>query len=108
MPSILYITPVDKLQEKISEQIKPVAGLVGVYVSLNKTQKSTEEMLTAAGIDTSRMFFIDCVTTEQLRDDVLHVKPEDLDTLSLAIASFIKDIPGEKFLAIDALSTLLI
>jgi archaellum biogenesis ATPase FlaH len=48
------------------------------------------------------------VTTEKSRDDVLHISPEQLDMLSNAIKEFIKEINGEKYLLIDALSTLLI
>lgn len=55
-----------------------------------------------------RFFFIDCVTNEKTQEDVLHISPNDLEKLSYSINSFIKEIKGEKFLIIDALSTLLI
>jgi len=108
MTSLLIITSVEKLQEKINTTVKSFKNTIGIYVSLNKTQKSTEDILKNQKIDSSKLFFIDCVTTEKTRDDVLHIAPHQLDILSTAINAFIKDIKGEKYLIIDALSTLLI
>jgi archaellum biogenesis ATPase FlaH len=59
-------------------------------------------------INVDKIFFIDCVTSEKTHEDVLHITPDDLDTLNDATLTFIKDIEGKKFLIIDALSTLLI
>ena len=108
MTSLLIITSVEKLQDKINTTVKSLENTIGIYVSLNKTQKSTEDILKKQEIDTKKLFFIDCVTTEKTRDDVLHIGPNQLDLLSTAINAFIKDIKGEKYLIIDALSTLLI
>jgi len=108
MTSQLIITSVEELQDTINAKVKSFNGIVGIYVSLNKTQKSTEEILKKSGVKTEKLFFIDCVTTEKSRDDVLHISPEQLDMLSEAIKEFIKEIKAEKFLIIDALSTLLI
>ena len=108
MASLLIITSVENLQNKINETIKSFNGLPGVYVSLNKPQKSSEEILKKNNIKTDKLFFIDCVTSEKTREDVLHIPPNQLDKLSEAINTFIKDIKGKKFLIIDALSTLLI
>jgi archaellum biogenesis ATPase FlaH len=108
MPSLLVITSVEKLQDKIIELVGSMNGKIGIYVSLNKTQKSIEDILKKNEIKTDKLFFIDCVTTQQTREDVLHISPRELDKLSYAINTFIKDIKGEKFLIIDALATLLI
>lgn len=108
MSSLLTITDVELLQDGINATLRTYNRKPGIYVSINKTQKSTEELLLREGIDTKKIFFVDCVTTEKTRDDVLHIEPQNLDLLSTAIKEFIKDIPGEKFLIIDALSTLLI
>jgi len=108
MASKLIITTVENLQPRINGIVSSLAGKPGVYVSLNKTQKSVEEIFKAGKIDTKKMFFIDCVTSDQTKDYVLHIRPTDLDRLSYAINSFFKEIKGDKFLIIDALSTLLI
>lgn len=47
--------------------------------------------------NTNKLFFIDCVTSDKTRDDVLHIAPNQLELLSSAINSFIKDIKEEKF-----------
>jgi archaellum biogenesis ATPase FlaH len=108
MSSLLIITPVEKLENKIISVIKSLKNLPGVYVSLNKTQKSTENILKKAGINTKKLFFIDCVTSEKTKDDVLHIPPTKLDLLSSAICAFMKDIKGEEFVIVDAFATLLI
>jgi archaellum biogenesis ATPase FlaH len=108
MTSVLFLTPVDRLQGSLVNVLKKLESTPGVYVSLNKTQKSTELFLKEKGIDTAKLFFIDCVTADKTRDDVLHVGPADLVLLADAIACFAREIKGDKFLIIDALSTLLI
>ncbi|HJX50334.1 hypothetical protein A3K73_05585 [Candidatus Pacearchaeota archaeon RBG_13_36_9] len=108
MSSLLIITPVEKLQKKINKIVSSMQNCTGIYVSLNKTQKSIEETLKKNKIKTEKIFFIDCVTSEKQKEEVLHISPRDLEKLSYAISSFIKEIKGEKFLIIDALSTLLI
>lgn len=108
MPSILIITAVDKLQGAIVRAIASLQNTPGIYVSLNKTQKSAELMLNQNKCRTDKLFFIDCMTSEKTRDDVLHISPSQLDMLATAIEAFITEIKGEKYLVIDAISTLLI
>lgn len=108
MTSILLITPVEKLQSDIIEVIRKLQNIPGIYVSLNKTQRSIEEIIHQNSLNTEKLFFIDCVTSEQTRDDVLHISPVHLEQLAEAIRAFIKEIRGEKYLIIDAISTLLI
>lgn len=108
MTSILEITSVENLQSRINRSVKSFNNDYIIYVSLNKTQKSVERILKNEGISVSKIFFIDCVTNEKTRDDVMHIPPTDLEKLRFAIGSFIKEISGKKFLVIDALSTLLI
>jgi archaellum biogenesis ATPase FlaH len=108
MSSTLVITDVEELQNKINAAVKTLSYNPGIYVSLNKTQKSIEEIFKSNGIEVDRLFFIDCVTSEKTRDDVLHISPNSLDMLYTAIEAFINDIEQDKFLVIDALSTLLI
>ncbi len=108
MTSLLIIISVEKLQSSVNSIVKSFKNIPGIYVSLNKTQKSTENILRKNKINTNKIFFIDCVTSEKTREDVLHIAPDQLDLLSSAINTFIKDIKGKKFLILDALSTLLI
>jgi len=108
MTSTLIITSVDKLQKRINSTVKSFKSIPGVYVSLNKTHKSIEKIFENVGIKTNKIFFIDCVTSEKAKSDVLHIAPTQLDLLSAAIRAFIKNIKEKKFLVIDAISTLLI
>ena len=89
MTSLLVITSVERLQNRINSVVSSFKKTPGVYVSLNKTQKSTEDILKENRINTNKLFFIDCVTSEKTRDDVLHVAPDQLDLLSSAINTFI-------------------
>ncbi|MFA6072793.1 MAG: hypothetical protein WC758_01640 [Candidatus Woesearchaeota archaeon] len=108
MSSTLIIIDVKDLQKEINKLIKLRNSIFGIYVSLNKTHEDVEKILKNSGVDTRKLFFIDCVTNERKEEDVLHVRPTDLDKLSYIINVYIKEIPGKKFLLIDALSTLLI
>jgi len=108
MSSLLRITSVEKLQKETSKIVASFSGTPGVYVSLNKTQKGVEDMLRKDGVDVSKLFFIDCVSAGSGKEDSLNISPGNLEGLSYAINDFIKEIPGKKFLIIDALSTLLI
>jgi archaellum biogenesis ATPase FlaH len=108
MVSTLIIISVENLQKEVNGIVKTLNKMPGIYISLNKTHESIENILKKEKINTNKLFFIDCVTSEQKRDDVLHISPRELSKLSSAISTFIKDIPGKKFLIIDALSTLLI
>ena len=108
MASKLIITSIENLQTKVNEIIKSHKDKLGIYVCLNKTQKSIENIFSKESINTSKLFFIDCVTSERAREDVIYVSPDNLDKLKSAIFSAIRDIQGDKFLIIDALSTFLI
>jgi archaellum biogenesis ATPase FlaH len=108
MASELKIIKVEQLQAKVNGIVKSFDNMPGLYVSLNKTQKSTEQIFKKSNISTKKIFFIDCVTSTGARDDVLHISPAELELLGCAINDFMVNIKGEKFLIIDALSTLLI
>jgi archaellum biogenesis ATPase FlaH len=108
MSSCLIIAPVEKVQNEIIKAVGTFRGAVGICVSLNKTWQGTELFLKQANLKTENLFFIDCVTAERTREDVLHIKPNDVDKLSTAIKSFIKEINSQTFVVIDSLATLLI
>jgi archaellum biogenesis ATPase FlaH len=108
MNSKLIIENVETLQGKINSVVGSFENIPGIYICLNKTQKGTEVIFKEEGIKIDKLFFIDCVTSEKSRSDVLHIDPHQLEILNSAIHNFINDINGEKILIIDALSTLLI
>ncbi|MCC7574758.1 hypothetical protein KO361_04155 [Candidatus Woesearchaeota archaeon] len=107
MTSELIILPVEKIQTETNKQIKQRKNEYGLYVSLNKPHESLESSLKKENINTQRLFFIDCVSTEQTQDKIV-IHPTETETLSTAINYFLKNIPGKKYLIIDTLSTLLI
>jgi archaellum biogenesis ATPase FlaH len=108
MPSKLIITPIEKLDKETIKIVKSLPDIPVIYIALNKTQKSIEELLIKNGIDIKKIFFIDCVTPSKIRGDVLYLHPTQLGDLYSAIEEFTKKIKGKKFLILDALSTLLI
>ncbi|MFH1257358.1 MAG: hypothetical protein ABIG96_01845 [Candidatus Micrarchaeota archaeon] len=108
MGSTLIITSVEALQKEINQLLSNRKEEWGIYLSLNKSQKSAAEAFSKAGIGTDRLFFIDCVATQQARRDVLHFKPTELEQVEYAVKMYIDEIPGRKFVLVDALSTLLI
>lgn len=105
MTSTLIITSVEQLQKKIVQKNKELKDKTGVYINLNKPWEATETML---GGHNSNIFFIDCVSNQELGRDVIHIQPDDLETLSLAIKEYMKHIKGEKYIFIDTLATFLI
>ncbi len=108
MTSTLIVTRVENIQKIANATVKSFKGAPGVYVSLNKTHKKIDGILQKEGISTKKLFFIDCISPEKTREDTLYIHPTELEKLSSAINTFINEIEGDKFLVIDALSTLLI
>jgi len=108
MSSILIKTSIERLQKEVVKTLSQLQDSVGIFVSLNKTQKSVEAILRENNINIDKLFFIDCVTSEQSRESVIHIRPNNLNLLFTTIEAFVKEIPGNKFLIIDAISTLLI
>ena len=107
MKSKLVIVSVEKLQSEIVSTLLSFEG-IGVYVSLNKTQKGIINLLEKNKVDTKKLFFVDCVGSNKEDKKVIQVSPSKLDELGYAINSFLQEIKGDKFLIIDALSTLMI
>jgi archaellum biogenesis ATPase FlaH len=108
MKSLLIITSVEDLQKEINASVKLFGNAKGIYVSLNKTEKRIKNIFSQDGIDVKNLFFIDCVGSSKADGRVMQISPTDLDSLSNAISSFVKEIKEKKFLIIDAISTLLI
>ncbi len=107
MASVLVITEVERLQQEIVSAVRGLSEMPGIYVSLNKTQRSVAQILSAEKINPENIFFVDCVTKDTDKD-VVHIPPDKLEYLYTALEAFIREIKGDKYLLIDALSTLLI
>jgi len=108
MSSLLIVTSVDRLQPQINAVVRALNNMPGAFISLNKTQRSTEQAISSAGVGTDKIFFIDCVTSEKTREDVLHLPPDALNMLAAAIGEFVQDVKGQKYILVDSLPTLLI
>lgn len=113
--SVLVVSPIDKLQNSIDQACKDLVetGNPLLYVSLNKPHDVVKQAFEKAGIDTSKIFFIDCLakSSSQVSEQayVVHIEnPADLTSLEIAISEFLEKIEGEKSVVIDALATLLI
>jgi len=109
MGSVLVTTSVENLQNGINSVMRTFGDVSGIYVSLNKTRSGVEKALQKARINTNKVFFIDCVSSEEEKDEnILYLKPSDLDTLAYSINTFVKQIKQRKYILIDSLATLLI
>ncbi len=113
--SSLVITDVENIQNTSNDILKRFVdkSLAGAYVCINRPQHAVKRILDEQNIDMDKIFFIDCISSSLLEtkkeDNVMHISnPSDLTGLSIAISEFIKRVPGDKYLLIDALGTLLI
>ena len=109
--SRLMETPADQLQDDILSEVRRLqgSGLTGIYVSINKPYETMNNVFMRNRINTNKIFFIDCITsqTREELENVLFIPDiSDLGGLSIAIARFIDKIPDGKFLLIDAVHTL--
>ncbi len=111
----LVVTGTDKLQDATNEIIRDYTKkkVPGIYVCFNKPESAVRKILEDSKIDTEKIFFIDCITTSMGEPkggkNVLHISnPSDLTGLGVAIREFMDNIPSDKFLVMDSLSTLLI
>jgi hypothetical protein len=106
MGSKLIIVPVAQLQSEVVGTVKAVGGSV-IYVSLNKSFENMEKLFDEEGVK-KKVFFIDCVSSKVVSENVLYVLPRELDKLVYGIKAFGNEIEGKKVVVIDGLSTLLI
>lgn len=85
-----------------------------IYVTMNKPYERLVHDLSVAGIDTNQMAFIDAVTLEVGGSPKEEANCIYLDTfanltyLSIAINRLVSQLPGDDFLFLDSLSTLLL
>lgn len=87
----------------------------GVYITISRPFVSLERILKNNGIDTSKLYFIDCVSkavgvdAESTPQCKYLESPSSLSALSTSITEVIHSMPeGKKFLFMDTLSLLLV
>jgi uncharacterized membrane protein YgcG len=105
--SILALSSVETLQNKVIRELKSKAKIPCIYVSLNKTNKAVRKLLKRGKVSTRKIYFIDCVSQGISQRDALSISAGRLDLLSAAIGSFLKHVQGKKELVIDNLAALL-
>lgn len=84
----------------------------GVYVTANRPVRQLRATLEEGGVETDRLFFIDCVTSmtgilAPPGPDVLHIEsPSMLEKIALRAEQVLRRTEGPAFLMVDSLSTL--
>ena len=94
MRSRLIITSVEGLQSEINSCMKLFGIAKGVYVSLNKTQKSIKNIFVENKIDVRDLFFIDCVSSGKVEKGVMQISPTQLDSLGYATVEDLEEAIG--------------
>jgi len=86
----------------------------GIYISINKPYANIVPILEKNGVDTSKLFFIDCITKSaggmaERKENCLFISsPTNLTDLGIALDDAIESLGKEKFIFLDSVSTLLI
>ena len=112
--SVLIIGSIDDMQEKMENRISELLenDSIGLFLCLNRPYKSVLKNLENKGIkDTKNIFFIDCISesSDENTDNAIVIgNPSELSMILASVEEFLKGMEVEKFLIIDALSTLLI
>jgi len=89
-------------------------GSVGIILSASRPYNNLLNLYEKNGIDTSKILFIDCISKSQKIDlaqqgnVIYHNAVSDLTNISLSIRKTLDKIPGEKFVFIDSITTMLI
>jgi hypothetical protein len=125
---ILFLTPARKYAETNLNIIKMIINenkFSGIYITVNKPYNTLVKLLKDNGIDTDKIFFIDCISRtvslpkglnmpeEKIKeaDNCLYIaSPSRLTELGIALSQALSAMKTyeDKFLFLDSLSTLLI
>ncbi|HDM67170.1 MAG TPA: hypothetical protein ENG62_02150 [Thermoplasmatales archaeon] len=87
---------------------------IGIVLSASRPYKNLVQLYENKGIDTSRILFLDCISKSQSLDidqagNVIYLDSvSDLTNISLALKGSMEKIPGDKFVYIDSITTMLI
>ena len=111
--SVLLISSPNEIHSTILDAVEYLAGkgIPGLLISFNKPCDVAMKQLHDRGVNTDKIFFVDCVTSiahlARRSDNVLYLNnPANLTGLGIGITQFLEAIQGEKFLLIDTLRTL--
>ena len=100
----------------VIKRLQP-ANDTGVYITVNQPYSVLKKILDEGGVDTNKLFFIDCisksasaaVSTEKTKDCLYLLSPSGLTELSISIMQALELVGGEKrFIFMDSLSTFLL
>lgn len=87
----------------------------GIYISVNKPYANLTNILKKNGVNTEKLFFIDCVTKSaggavQRTDNCLYISsPTNLTDLGIALDDAIESLGDhDKFIFLDSVSTLMV
>jgi KaiC/GvpD/RAD55 family RecA-like ATPase len=114
--TLLYIIPPEQYMQAVMGIIKEQANNASIiYITTNKPYYSLVESFKNNSIDSEKIFFIDCVTQQaqgnkgqDVHNCLFLDSPSHITGLSVAINQAVKDMPGNKIVLLDSLSTLLI
>jgi KaiC/GvpD/RAD55 family RecA-like ATPase len=112
--TILYVMPGgDYLKNLLSLLKKEAKSEKVIYISANRPFSNLIDILKEGTFDTKKFFFIDCVSkkagvTEEPDNVFLLDSPQHVTGMSIAITKAVDNLPGEKMLFFDSLSTMLI
>jgi len=114
---VMVVSPAEKIIKNNTDILKVLirGRVLGVYITINQPYESITRILKDNGINTGKMFFIDCITksiggkAERHRNCLYIASPSGLTELGIAINQSLQMMKGvKKFLFMDALSTLMI
>lgn len=125
---VLFIVEAKDYQKAGMEIVKTIIMLnkfSGIYITTGRPHAVIAELMKKAGIDTTRVFFIDCVTRMylapkgivlgkpgmEMTESCLYLtSPSNLTELGVALSQALAEIksPQNKFIFVDSLSMLLL
>ena len=111
--AMLVVGTSDYLDASVQSAKVLTKSMPGVYVTVNRPYTKLLEVFKKNKIDVSKLIFIDAITAvavSDIKDEencIFIQHPSDMTNLGVAVLETLKAIPGEKFLLVDSISTLL-
>lgn len=108
--TVLIIEDATKLQALTSNIVKILQTKTIIYVTVSKPHTTIISNLKKANIRTDNIFFIDCIgrplATEEQKNASFVNTPSDLTGIAILLTKIYEDLPQEKYVIIDMLSTM--